>query len=182
MPFPAKTSAPAIFAAALALLEAEGAEALSMRGLAQHLKLAPNALYRYFPNREALLAALGGRAAEDLCTVLAEASSGLARKKALRALAAAYLGFARQRPHLYAIVVLAEAAGAPPADAALQTLLRQRLEEVVDAVHAPKAAATLWGYLHGMAGLERAGLLRDLQPDASLWGFEALLKGLKRIA
>lgn len=45
-----------IVAAALTLVDAEGAEALSMRTLAQHLNSGTATLYRHFANRSALVA------------------------------------------------------------------------------------------------------------------------------
>jgi AcrR family transcriptional regulator len=47
-----------ILAAARAELAREGAAALSLRSIARQLEMAPSALYRYFPSRDALLSAL----------------------------------------------------------------------------------------------------------------------------
>lgn len=44
-----------VFAAALALIEAHGVEALAMRGLAQKLGVTAMAIYHYVPSKEALL-------------------------------------------------------------------------------------------------------------------------------
>ncbi len=58
MPYPAKTNAQTILAAAIDHLEQYGEEALSMRELASRLGISPHALYRYYPDRAALQAAL----------------------------------------------------------------------------------------------------------------------------
>ncbi len=51
-------SEPDILAAALALLDAGGPAALSVRGVAAAMEVAPNALYTYFPTKAALVRAL----------------------------------------------------------------------------------------------------------------------------
>lgn len=50
-----KLSQRSIAQAALAVIDAEGLEALTMRRLAQELGVSPMGLYTYFPDREALL-------------------------------------------------------------------------------------------------------------------------------
>jgi AcrR family transcriptional regulator len=60
MPYPAKTNAQTILTAAIEHLEQYGEEALSMRELASSLGLSPRALYRYYPDRAALEAAILG--------------------------------------------------------------------------------------------------------------------------
>jgi AcrR family transcriptional regulator len=47
--------------AALRLLDAKGPEAMSMRGIATELGVAPNALYTYFPDKAAVLRAVVDR-------------------------------------------------------------------------------------------------------------------------
>ena len=56
----------AIREAALRLIARLGYEALSMRRLAQEVGLAPGALYRYFPNKQAILYRLLERHMEEL--------------------------------------------------------------------------------------------------------------------
>lgn len=179
MPFPAKTSAEAILAAALDLLEGGGAEALTMRALAQRLKLAPNAIYRYYASREALIGAIAASAGATLNADLEAAAQGRAGRKAVRAAAGAYLAFARSRPAMFAALT---ACGPPPDGcpdprAATRAAFARLLGAVVDD-EAPRAALTLVAYLDGMAALERAGQAGDGLPD---WGLRALLKGLRRM-
>jgi len=59
-----------ILDAALALLGRDGPEALSMRRLAQELDVWPMSLYRYFHDKDELVAALADAAAEDIATPL----------------------------------------------------------------------------------------------------------------
>lgn len=63
----------AIREAALRLIARLGYEALSMRRLAQEVGLAPGALYRYFPNKQAILYRLLERHMEELLEAWAAA-------------------------------------------------------------------------------------------------------------
>jgi AcrR family transcriptional regulator len=55
-----------ILAAVRDLIEAEGAAAFSMRAIGAHLGVSPMALYRWYPNKDALLDAVADRALGDL--------------------------------------------------------------------------------------------------------------------
>src|SRR3712207_9576126 len=56
--------------AALALLDAGGADAMSVRAVATRVGVAPNAVYTYFPDKAAVVRALGER-------VIGEVDSGV---------------------------------------------------------------------------------------------------------
>ncbi len=73
MPYPAKTNAQTILAAAIEHLEQYGEETLSMRELASTLGLSPRALYRYYPDRAALEAAIAEEGFHRLRSVLTSA-------------------------------------------------------------------------------------------------------------
>src|SRR5258707_656005 len=75
MPYPAKTNAQTILAAAIEHLEQYGEEALSMRELASRLGISPHALYRYYPDRAALKAALAEEGFHRLRSALVDAVS-----------------------------------------------------------------------------------------------------------
>ena len=59
----------------------DGAAALSVRSVARDLGMAPSALYRYFPSRDALLSALILGAYEALATAAEEASDAAERPR-----------------------------------------------------------------------------------------------------
>jgi AcrR family transcriptional regulator len=65
-----------ILAAAHEELAAGGAAALSLRAVARRLEMVPSALYRYFPNRDALLTALIVDAYEAVGAAAAAAAPG----------------------------------------------------------------------------------------------------------
>lgn len=183
MPYPTKTNPRAILDAALAQIERDGIIALSLRAVAVGLGVAPNALYRYYADRDALLAAVADEGARLLLTALEDAARGRAGADAVRALAAAYLGFARARPALYGTVMAEHAfpAGVRPAHEDLWVFAVGLLEDLVGEEAAAEAVVALWGFLHGVAGLDRAGVFGGRKPDRGVaFGLDALLEGMAR--
>jgi len=179
MPYPAKTSASQILAAAVELLEREGESGLSIRALAADLHLSPNALYRYYPSREALLAAVAVQGAEWLLTDL-QAARG-----ALPQMAHIYLKFAQERPALYDLYMTCNSLNAEQ-----RQIYDQHWELVVGAleplagVRRKEAAITLWAYLHGLVGLERSGVYdfrSDKPRDTTDFGLGLLVAGLREL-
>lgn len=94
---------------ALAQVARGGPEALSLNAIARSMRMSGPALYRYFASREDLLMALVADSYDDLAdTVEAafdDASGGPATGgDRLRAVAAAYRGWALTHPHRYRLV------------------------------------------------------------------------------
>jgi AcrR family transcriptional regulator len=87
---------------ARALLAAEGSAAVSMRRIAATIGVTPMALYRHYPNRDALLAAVADQAFADLARSWKErpATGGDAVDR-LHAALDALLDVAVDDPHLY---------------------------------------------------------------------------------
>jgi AcrR family transcriptional regulator len=182
MPYPSKTSSDEILAAALELLEQQGPEALSMRTLANKLDIVPNAIYRYYPDRDALEAALGLSGAAQLHLALEKASKRKSSGASLLALAKAYLTFAKARPHLYDLTMRNHPSleGHPENYAKLWSFVVAVVSKATGKAFDDNAAVALWSYLHGCVGLERADVLGDHKPKRGFEvGLEALLLGLK---
>lgn len=99
---PARTviSANRILDAALALLERDGLDGLTMRAVARKLRVDPMALYHYFANRDEMLAAAAARAYSALTVEL----RGTWRQRLL-ALARAYLAMLVQTGELMRYLV-----------------------------------------------------------------------------
>ena len=183
MPYPTKLTAATIFETALELFETGGPDALSMRPLADALGVRPSSLYRYFPERDALLGALETHATRELHQVLNHAVEGLGPAEAFFAAAHSYLGYARTHPHLYSLLVRPRdpyVAEPGPAKDLWNEVLR-----VVGAVTGDPddtaAAVAFWAYLHGFALLERSGQFGKSGPQGGFErGLEALLSGFQR--
>jgi AcrR family transcriptional regulator len=193
MAFPGKTSPEAIRSAAIALLEREGSVALTIRGVASALDLAPNALYRYYPSRETLIAAVANEVAKRLLAAINQAlDTENARREPpdvnarsrVRALADVYAEFARANPALYE-TLMTDTSGAeaglprPLGHDELWNKVIEVLTPLSGSANAPSAAVTLWGMMHGMWTLERANLLGGKKPiDVGRFGVDAFIRGL----
>lgn len=177
MPYPAKTSAEQILATAVILLEREGQAGLTVRGLAAELNLTPNALYRYYPSREALLSAVAAHGAGVLLANL----SGVAGDPGT--LADEYLRFASAHPALYDLYMTCGHLSAEQQQIYSQTwaLVVERLRPLAGS-DSREAALTLWAYLHGLVGLERSGVYEsgeDKPRNTQGFGLKLLLAGLR---
>lgn len=181
MAYPAKLTAEAILRAALDLLDAGGEEALNMRALAERLRVRPSSLYRHYPDRAALVAALEGQAALALHRELGEASRDHPPAEALMAAAHAYLAYTRAHPHLYGLLL----APRPPAPAEpgpgkdLWNAVLHLVGAVTGDPDDTGAAVAYWAFLHGYAQLERSGQFGLSGPRGGFErGLGALIRGL----
>ncbi len=163
------TTAEKIRRAALKLFEHGGADAVSMRRVADAVGITPMAIYRHFPNREALLK----RLSDDSFQAIAHEWEAQPRHpdvlQRLQALMTPYLDYALRHPHLFdhafslrrddarrfpegfrerqspTLTVIADAI----AEGMQQKVLRQADPWDV--------AMTLWAHSHGLIALYRAG-------------------------
>ena len=177
MPYPAKLTAEKILGAALGLLETGGPDALGMRPLADVLGVRPSSLYRYYPERDALLGALEAHATGDLHTAIRDAARDQAPAAALTAAAHAYLAYAREHPHRYLLLLRPRAPYTAKPGPGKE--LWQEVLALVGAVtgKSDDTAATVafWAYLHGFTLLEQSGQFGSSGP---VGGFERGLRAL----
>jgi len=157
----------ALIAAALAVVEEGGAEALSLRELAASLEVSRAAPYRHFPDRDALLAAVAARGFEDLNVgyEAALASPGDGRER-LRAASFVYVDFAAARPGLFKLMFESDllarehppAVLIPPADRSYHLLWRavEGAEPEADEKTVKARTITMWSTLYGFLALDRA--------------------------
>ena len=179
MPYPTKLTPDTIQEAALALLEHDGIAAFSLRTLANRLGVRVSSLYRHFPDRAALEAALANEAARALHAAMQRASAELEGGAALTAASQAYRAFACERAELYALLHAPRppAWAEPGAGKDLWTFLLQLVGRVTGRDDDTGGAIAVWAYLHGFASLERSGLFGLSGPRG---GFERGLDGLTR--
>lgn len=163
------STADRILRAARALFEREGAQAVSMRRVAEAVGLTPMAIYRHFPNREALLKRISDDSFDEIARHWLARNSGgdvLARVIALQRI---YLDYALAHPHLFdhAFSVRRADARRYPEDfrAGRSPTLTVAAEAVAEAMRAGvlreddawDVAMTLWAHTHGLVALYRAG-------------------------
>lgn len=167
MAYPSKTDRATILATAMEQLELCGLRDLSLRSIASSLSLTPNAIYRYFPDRSTLEAALAGRVARLLQTSMQRVTRRSDPVESIRGIARAYLHFAQKHPNLYELLLLpcdVDGEGA----AAFESLWNFVLENVSALAgedRATEASVALWAYLHGIAQLKARRMFDPGKPD-----------------
>jgi AcrR family transcriptional regulator len=176
----------ALIEAGLALARTGGPEAVVLREATRRAGVVPNAAYRHFANREALLQAVRAAALAKVAAAMEAELSGLARRRrapadaarsALRAVGTAYLEFAQRETGLFltAFATAGDPSGAPdPAMAGPGGLnpfqiLGAVLDHLVEAgalaiARRPGAEYLAWSAVHGLALLVIEGPLRRLTP------------------
>jgi AcrR family transcriptional regulator len=92
-----------IVAAAGALLDEGGDDAVTLRGVARRIGISAPSIYAHFADRDAILLAVAREAFAELADHLAGAA-GSAPAAHLRAVCAAYLEFAQIRPSRYRVM------------------------------------------------------------------------------
>src|SRR5690242_6161020 len=108
-----------LIAASVALVEAEGIGAVSLRRVAREAGVSPGAPYHPFPDRSALFAAIAVQGNELLLERLTAAR--LAAPSAVRGLGAileAYVSFAREKPGRLHLMLRTELSTSPHVPAA----------------------------------------------------------------
>jgi AcrR family transcriptional regulator len=153
--------------AARELAEAEGWESVTTRRLADRIEYSQPVLYSHFEGKDAIVTAVAFKGFDELSAILHDA-----RKKAgspnvePRAVAYAYMDFARANPALYeAMFTLTVGLTFPESDS--QSPLVASFVEFRDALGPLAGDRDLetfteitWSALHGLATLSRAGRLR----------------------
>ena len=165
---------------ALDMLEGNGPEALTLRGLAQRAGVSGMAPYRHFADKSALVAAVAEAGFEELRQRLLAVDDETDPKAALVAFCVVYVGFANDKPSLFRLMF----GGAPPtADERLtddrQTvfgLMATRIAQLVPPSRRQDALLASWSLAHGLAALLGSGRIR--QPIADPGALAARLAKL----
>jgi len=108
----ADTTASRIVAAARKLLDSEGADAVTMRRVAQAVSITAMAIYRHYPNREGLLNAVANAGFEELAGQLAGKQFSGTIKERLTLMADIYVDHALHNPKLFELMFLMPRAAA----------------------------------------------------------------------
>lgn len=189
MAYPSKIDSQTIVDGALALLEREGEDALTLRRLAKEVGVTANAFYRYFSHLDVLIAAAADAVARRLYIAIeqgmAELPDDADDETRVRKLLEVYSAFAESNPALYRTFLSAKAeAAAELPHPRYHELLWPKVVSIVQPLagskDAPAATVTLWGLLHGIWALRQADVLGDKKPpQIDDYAFDALIRGLK---
>ena len=176
----------ALLDAGVLLARAGGPEAVLLRAATRAAGVAPNAAYRHFADRDALLGAVSLHAQAQVAAAmeheLAQVAQELAplehARAAVRAVGTGYLRFARAEPGLFRTAFsvnddlrhAADPAGRGPGGRTPFELLGGALDDLVAAgglapEHRPGADLLAWSAVHGLAMLLLTGPLRRLDAE-----------------
>jgi AcrR family transcriptional regulator len=162
----------ALIEAGLELARSGGPDAVVLREATRRVGVVPNAAYRHFSDRDALLAAvrdeaikaLAARMADGMHEVRAGAHTPTGARLRLQAIGKAYLAFARTEPGLFdtAFTAIDHATAEPRPFQLLQAALDDLVQAgLLERARRAEIAYPTWATVHGLAVLLR-GPLRSL--------------------
>jgi AcrR family transcriptional regulator len=163
----------ALIEAGVELARSGGPDAVVLREVTRMVGVVPNAAYRHFADRDALLAAVRDEAVRELARRMAEGMSQVragphtptGARLRMRAVGKAYLDFARTEPGLFDTAFAAPDHPMSGADGEAQPLecLQAALDDMVEAgvlepARRPDVEYPTWATVHGLAVLLRGPL------------------------
>lgn len=164
MPTPAKTSRAELIGIARSLVEAGGADAVTIAAVAQAAGVKGPSLYKHFADREALLLAAEIAILHQLEATLRHETKGRTPKQRIRAMAGVYRRFALAMPYRYGMIYRGDIGENAELAAACLFSARPLFEELEAAGLAPKkllpVSRTLVAFLHGFVTMEIAQAFR----------------------
>jgi AcrR family transcriptional regulator len=145
------------------LLETGHAKAVSIRSVAERVRVTPPSIYLHFKDKDALLDAVCARYFEKLDEEMQLAAVGRSTAlDVLRALGLAYVRFALQTPELYRIATMSEGRPGSDVDITLNSSAFAHMRAGVVAMmdegiyvrdDPTRVALELWAAAHGVAAL-----------------------------
>ena len=154
---------------AYALYQQEDYDAVTMRGIAKAKGCSPMMAYRYFDNKEDVLASLRATLFHRLADTLEAVPDTVSPLEYLRALAKAYAGFAHDEPHAYRLLYVLHIHQAQPypetenAQKRTRKILFDATREAVesgDIQGDPNLMAhSFWSWIQGLVSLDLANQL-----------------------
>ena len=155
----------AMRAAALAILDEAGPDVIGLRETARRVGVSATAAYRYFRNKEDLLASVAAQGFRELAAAM---ETGAIESDPLHGVGLAYVDFALQKRRLFRLMfgtILVQRAKYPELDEAARTVfgLLQRVSVSADG-QLPEdnsAGMAAWGLVHGLSSLFIDGLFPE---------------------
>ncbi|BDB45285.1 MULTISPECIES: TetR/AcrR family transcriptional regulator [Mycobacterium] len=152
----------ALIDAGLALTRTGGPEALTIREATRRVGVSPNAAYRHFADREALLSAVASAIQHQMAARMARRHGS---ELQLSAVGLGYIKFALDEPGWFAVAFFGagagETAGAPPYLALVEALDAMVESGQLSAKRRAGAEWPCWSAVHGFAELALRGPLKN---------------------
>jgi len=155
--------------AARELLEENGSAGLSLRAVARRAGVSPNAPYRHYADRDALVSAVAAEGYRELAKQLAAAHPSPSAPDDLAAVAVTYVHFALEHPALFRAMFVEPCDPSSDERVEATTAISAYVDTLVR--HAfpganPDALSTaVWALVHGLAFLHLDGKLDASTPD-----------------
>lgn len=140
-----------IVTAARGVLESEGADAVTMRRVADELGVRAASLYKHLPDKAALEAAIISDGFAEAAAALEAAVDGAAEP--LTAFVDDYRSFVAAHPHVYRLMTERPL----PRELLPPGLEARTAAPLVRAVGSPERPRAAWAFIHGMITLELNG-------------------------
>ncbi|MGN6752202.1 MAG: TetR/AcrR family transcriptional regulator [Intrasporangium sp.] len=167
-----------IVATARRIVEAEGPDALTMRRLGDEVGMRAPSLYKHFPGKRNVEAALVEDAFVEMGEELHAAAARRGHAGPVAAVLTAYRRLALANPHLYRLATGPDL----PRDLLSPGLEAWAGEPFFLATGEPHVAQAMWAFAHGMAILEIEGRFVDDSDLDRTWrsGAEAFSRSARR--
>ena len=165
-----------IYQCALRILEAEGAQAVSMRRVAKEVGITPMAIYHHFPNRESMLHTVVDSEFQRLVEFFAQSKGKQRLEASMLHIMDGYIDYALGHPRIFDYVFSAPRPGARRFPDDFRARRSPTLNIIADIVSSWmklgelkrddvwEMAMELWAHVHGYLALWRAGRF-DLSED-----------------
>jgi AcrR family transcriptional regulator len=166
---PPRSTADRILRAARVLFEREGTAGVTMRRVAAAVGVTPMAIYRHFPNRDALLKRIGDDSFDAIAHHWSARNRGTDLVARLLATQRIYLDYALAHPHLFDHAFSAmrddarrypedfHARRSPTLNVVHDVVVEAQAAGVLRAGDAWDIAMSVWAHAHGLVALYRAG-------------------------
>jgi AcrR family transcriptional regulator len=166
-----KLSRETIVLAALAFLDREGSDGLTINALATQLGTKGPSLYNHVDSLEDLRRAVRMRVIDDILQMLTTVGAGRTRDDAVMAMASAYRSYAHHHPGRYSAFTRMPSGGDDPdfavaSRAAAAPVIEVLASYALDGEDAFYAALEFWAALHGFVLLEMTGVMDEVDTDA----------------
>lgn len=152
----------ALIEAGLSALEVQDAGDLSLRQLAREVGVSPTAVYRHFPDKDALLAALAQTGIEQMAAWQKAAAEASGADDAFAATGRAYVRWALAHPALFRLIFIhscPDGAAVFGTSTAARMLQDHAAALTPDPAQAQRLVIQAWSVVHGLAMLMLDGQL-----------------------
>ncbi|EGD54015.1 TetR/AcrR family transcriptional regulator [Gordonia neofelifaecis] len=179
----------ALIEAGLEATRTGGPDALTIRSATRMVGVSPNAAYRHFPARSALLDAVSDAVQQRMADAMAAADPGLGPRERLRGVGLGYIAFALTEPGWFSVSFFGDGvpggqklAATPPFRALTSSLDLLVHTGELPADRRRSAGWACWSAVHGFAELALRGPLQTTDRD-ELWSHaeatvDAIIRGV----